>query len=283
MSLINDALNRAQAEAANKEALARGEVPIADLGPDLPRKRRLPGWVRWSAVLAVAVLIAVLSWRAPSTVESELMAEAPVAAAVQPMPTQQPPPLTQDRAAPAEAPASPQPEVRDDPPETRGASVAQPAAPRPTVREVAVSAPSSDAAAEDRLTTAADAGSVELEEFEPLAEIRAGLQEERQTGGVEAGPTPAAPANRPTTVWPADGAEPETWYFVGKVELEGGGEIELGGIAWSESAPAAMLNGSLLKVGGEILGLQVVSIAPRTVTLAGQGQRIALQLASARD
>jgi len=43
-----------------------------------------------------------------------------------------------------------------------------------------------------------------------------------------------------------------------------------------------MLNGSLLGVGDEILGLTVSGIDRRTVIFTGRGQRIALQLGSAQ-
>jgi len=90
-----------------------------------------------------------------------------------------------------------------------------------------------------------------------------------------------SPATGPAVVWPADSAGAETWYYVGEVALPGGGLIELGGIAWSAAAPSAMLNGSLLGVGDEVLGLEVTAIDPRTVTLTGHGQRISLQLGPA--
>jgi hypothetical protein len=84
-------------------------------------------------------------------------------------------------------------------------------------------------------------------------------------------------------VWPAGTDAAETWYYVGSYALPGGGQIELDGIAWSTNAPTAMLNGSLLGVGDEILGLQVDRISQRTVTLTGRGQRIALQLGPSSD
>lgn len=79
-------------------------------------------------------------------------------------------------------------------------------------------------------------------------------------------------------IWPTGDGANETWYYVGQASLPGGGAIELGGIAWSPSAPSAILNGALVTVGDEILGLRVEEIARRTVILTGHGLRIALQL-----
>jgi hypothetical protein len=110
-------------------------------------------------------------------------------------------------------------------------------------------------------------------------------------------PAPAPTEVEPSTAEPATVAtspigttpppavalgDEETWYYVGEVQLAEG-TLELTGIAWSSTAPLAMLNGALLRVGDQILGFEVTAITPHTVSLEGRGQRIALQLAASPE
>jgi hypothetical protein len=55
--------------------------------------------------------------------------------------------------------------------------------------------------------------------------------------------------------------------------LEDGTELALGGVAWSESAPLAYLNGKLLGVGESAAGFRIVGIERERVRLAGPGGR----------
>jgi hypothetical protein len=62
---------------------------------------------------------------------------------------------------------------------------------------------------------------------------------------------------------------------VRRAQLPGGGEIALGGIAFSTN-PVALLNGKVVGVGEVVDGMTVVAIVPGRVELAGRGTRLAL-------
>jgi len=291
MSLINDALNRARAEAASNEAVQRGEIPPIEDAPRGTESRRLPPWAVIASALAAIAVVVLLASREPSSpvTEPERLAGAP---------TTEPERVTRPRPGaasaleenePASATATESAQLG-----TNGRSASAPGRTAPEPRGATSSAEVTAAVEEPRTAETTDTPSdptsgsnptsdspmpellvTDPPSAEPIAEIRAAV--------ADGSPPQTTSSSRPTTIWPANGPDQETWYFVGQVELAGGGVIELGGIAWSELAPSAMLNGALLTVGSEILGLRVVAIAPRTVTLSGQGQRIALQLASSTN
>jgi len=79
---------------------------------------------------------------------------------------------------------------------------------------------------------------------------------------------PEAPPARPATARD----------FVRRAELPDGTVLELGGIAYSASAPFAYLNGKLLAAGETVAGYRVESIARDRVVLAAGGDRITLRL-----
>lgn len=273
MSLINDALNRAQAEASNQEAVSRGEIPAVDDRSEGSAAQRPPAWA--ALVAAVFLVVALLAWRWNSTTapRPEQPAEAPSAeSATVPRPAS--PTLTESLPVRESAPP---PDLRT----TTSRPVSREPAPAPPVAAEQSPAQAHEQAGQAASERAPRSTAAEPETPEPVATEQT-AEVAAVSVGTEVGAQPA-PASRPTTIWPSDGPNQETWYFVGKVELAGGGVIELDGIAWSELAPSAMLNGSLLTVGSELLGLRIVSIAPRTVTLVGHGQRIALQLAGASN
>ena len=60
--------------------------------------------------------------------------------------------------------------------------------------------------------------------------------------------------------------------------LPQGGAIELGGIAWSETGPFALLNGRVVGPGAVIQGYTLEHIRPGHVELTGDGRRIQLSL-----
>jgi hypothetical protein len=66
--------------------------------------------------------------------------------------------------------------------------------------------------------------------------------------------------------------------FVQQVPLPGGGAIELGGIAWSESGPFALINGRVVGPGAVIDGYTLERIRPGHVVLSGDGRRVHLSL-----
>lgn len=66
--------------------------------------------------------------------------------------------------------------------------------------------------------------------------------------------------------------------FVRVAALPGGGEIRLGGIAWSSVAPLAYLNEKLVGVGEFVAGWRVERIERERVVLAGERGRIVIAL-----
>lgn len=66
-----------------------------------------------------------------------------------------------------------------------------------------------------------------------------------------------------------------------ELPLPGGATLRLGGIAWSEAAPLAYLNGRLVGVGESVEGFRVARIEREQVLLERQGRRIVLLLHAA--
>ncbi|GMU65384.1 MAG: hypothetical protein AMXMBFR36_16580 [Acidobacteriota bacterium] len=92
-------------------------------------------------------------------------------------------------------------------------------------------------------------------------------------------PAPSAPAAAPTraaTPLPAPATRETT--FVRSARLASGTEVRLGGIAWSETAPLAYLNGKLLGVGESSGSARVERIARDRVVLATPEGRIVITL-----
>jgi hypothetical protein len=75
---------------------------------------------------------------------------------------------------------------------------------------------------------------------------------------------------------PLPDAEAEA--YAQQYPLTGGGAIELGGIAWSETGPFALINGRVIGPGSVIEGYTVERIRPGHVILTGDGRRIQLSL-----
>ncbi len=84
-----------------------------------------------------------------------------------------------------------------------------------------------------------------------------------------AGPAPAAPH-------PPRPAAPASRIYAGSVTLAGGEKIELGGIAWSEEEPRALLNDRIVGVGGYVDGYSVSKIETDRVVLEKDGATIVL-------
>jgi len=112
-------------------------------------------------------------------------------------------------------------------------------------------------------------------------------------------PAPASEASRPPTARSAASAEPIALptastdprvlpssdaepllagTFVRRFALGNGRTIQLGGIAWSQAAPLAYLNGKLRGVGETVEGLRVAAIEPDRVLLEDGRLRYALTL-----
>jgi len=64
--------------------------------------------------------------------------------------------------------------------------------------------------------------------------------------------------------------------YAGGVTLPGGGRIELGGVAWSETEPRALLNDRIVAVGGYVDGYSVSKSETDRVELVKDGVTIVL-------
>jgi hypothetical protein len=87
---------------------------------------------------------------------------------------------------------------------------------------------------------------------------------------------PAPPRSAVTA--PVSASAQREATFVRSARLPSGAEIRLGGIAWSETAPLAYLNGKLLGVGESTAGARVERIERDRVVLAGPEGRIVITL-----
>lgn len=82
------------------------------------------------------------------------------------------------------------------------------------------------------------------------------------------------PNQQPAT----DSPDQEAREFIGQAHLRDGQLIDLGGIAWSESEPFALLNGQVVGVGEHIRTYEVIEIQQDQVVLQKDSDRIVLKL-----
>ena len=316
MSLIDEALKRARMEAAQRAAEGEG-LPYPTIPRHLgPRRRR--GWLAPAvlalAVLGGVVVGVMLASRGGSP--SDRLAGRVAAGADAPT-TLSPPEAsaspapattaTGDPAAattPGPAAGSPITASADEPePEPAPRRPAAAAAPptvttaRPTPR------PAAPAATEPPPRSAGDA--------EPVGGSRpAGPAAEPppptpprpapDSAPRPAAPLPAAPDREATTISDPDSgvllvlperadpvAAPDGAGTASEAMIEShvqrlatadGGAIELGGIAWSETGPFALINGRVLAPGSAIEAYTLEAIRPGHVILSGEGRRIQLSL-----
>jgi hypothetical protein len=244
VSLVSEALKKAQREAALREGRDKGLPEPLLAGAQLfrtRRRRRTLSLATAVAVIALAAAGALWVWRATSTpgpaperhsVEGNPKAGAalePASAVIAPAPSPTP-------AAPA-------------PPAVAAASAAL-AAPPATAPSAAPSAPPPPSLEVSAGATAALAPASPSGAATPATETR-----------------PAATSHR---------AEPES--FLRTAKLAGGAEIRLGGIAWSETAPLAYVNGKLVGVGEVVAGCAVRGIERESVSLDCEGLPVRVRL-----
>lgn len=263
MSLINDALKRARMEALRQEEdgprVDYRAVPAHSRRSDRQRQLLVAGWV----VAAFASGLVLWLWLRPPADDGRSVLRQRTGAASVPAMTEVAPPASGGTAAVAEPAAG-------DP--------AEPASP-PAVES------SSEAA---QPTAEGDAGRPNR----PVAERVAATAVGEPVGGT----TATAPvesgsdAGAGTTPSPTDGStgpaprhlttsrlEPGTVYLR-RVRAAEGSIAELGGIAYSETRPIAVINGSVVSSGDFIAGFTVISIEPERVELEADGVRIFLAL-----
>jgi hypothetical protein len=245
VSLVSDALKKAQHDAALRDARAHGlpEPLTAAAQPFRGPRRRAP-WLPWTFAAAGLAALAVSAFLYFSTQDGTPSAKSVNATAALPPDSEKAP--SKGTTAPVAAPESP----------TVAPAEADPAS----------------AAARRETAGAATAPAP------PSLEA---------SGGPNAAPNPAPPeptppeaAGRPSAralsaPAPAAGAEKS---FVRVARLDDGGEIRLGGIAWSEVAPLAYLNGQLLGPGESVEGWRVARIERGRVVLERSGESLRISL-----
>jgi len=265
MSLVREALAKAEREAAARAARERG-LPER---PDLAQPYRAPRRRRWprAAALAAATLAGagaaylLLAPRDPT----------PPATPAEPTPGAER--ANRDRipgeatAPRTEAPSRPQEPLRgitDDADPGAGSPPVPGASSPPPATASAEPAPGAERANRNRIPGEATA---------PRTEAPSRPQEPSPVGGRGAAANVEPGAGSP----PASDAR-----FVGsylrELPLGAGRALRLGGIAWSESAPVAYLNGRLRGVGEVVEGWEIVAVGRDHVVLAAGARRIELRL-----
>jgi len=233
MSLVSEALKKAQREAARREGRDKGlpEPLVAGAQPWRARRgSRVPILVVLAAAL-LAVAVGFLYFASRSGVEKP-----------------------RDERHPERGPAKTTEAAVGPAPPAQSAAL-PPAVPAAAPVEVASPAlePTSDSAIGSHATAAAPS--------RPPSEFP------------EASPPPAAVAEAPIVP-----SAPRESIFVRTARLASGAEVRLGGIAWSETAPLAYLNGKLLRVGESATGARVERIERDRVVLAAPEGRIVITL-----
>ena len=268
MSLVSEALKKAQRDAALRDARAKGLPEPLVTGAQPFRARRGSLWPLWAlagALALVLVLAIFLFLGRPEIPVSSSDRDASTSAA--------PAAPTTDKSSPREAPAS------RAAPETSAA-----AAPSATEKNSPTGEPVPAAAAE---AVAAESGTAAapgaLRPAQPTSAAPAS-----PSAGPASGPTPPSmEASGRTTAAPSPGSPPAapppgqsspTTSFVRTAKLADGVEIRLGGIAWSEVTPLAYLNGRLLGVGESVGAWRVARIERDRVRLERGGEQVTVSL-----
>lgn len=262
MSLIDEALKRARMEAARKAAESEG-LPYPTIPRHLAPRRRgwpLPAMVALAVLVGVAVGVLLASRGgspAARVTEQQLATEAA------PTASPQMPAVAVEPAQPGEsgsqpvvegplAPTSPLVGTTESTPSP--APAPRPRATRPPTKPLAERVEPAPEVAPPTATTVTD----------PDSGMLLVLPDRQASAVVGAGP-------RGTSETPAESYEQQ-------VPLPGGGTIELGGIAWSETGPFALINGRVVGPGAVIEGYTLERIGPGHVELTGDGRRILLSL-----
>jgi hypothetical protein len=274
MSLVSEALKKAQRDAAAREARDKGLPPPLHAPASQPfraKRKRGPGPAAALAIAAllVAAGLGVLFWnragqsvatppagkeeKAPYKVEA-----APGASGASAQPGVDPAPAT---AAPAAE--------ETVPPTAAAATGSSASAPPASLPAPAASTPV-PVPTPDRTATAAAPATPSME----------ASQRAPTTATATPSPAPqrvvafAPPAVPP----PAAAGKGGTESFVRDATLADGRQIHLGGIAYSEAAPLAYLNGKLVGVGEHVEDCRVARIERGRVTLECAGTAVVLNL-----
>jgi len=273
MSLVNDALKKARLEAARQDAARRGlPMPGAQLAAS-PRvgSRALAG-IGVVAALVVVALLLFLAGRRFATVEDPppttiaRAVESPAAEATAIDPTTTPAVPIRESAVPAPEPARseseptvPQHTQPAPEPPIEAAEIREPAVttPRPAPPSTQAAPPATETP-----TPAPAPAATRPRERRAQADRRVRIVRPER---------PADDAGDTTST-----GEPETAVRV--LELPGAIRLELGGIAWSEERPFALVNGRVVGPGDVVEKMAVVAITQRHVELQGEPGHYLLRL-----
>ena len=254
MSLVSEALKKAEREAAARDARGKGQpAPFeAPLQPYRSRRRGGARTARFAAVGGVAMLaaLALLWWssrpKAPADGETS--------------PTSAPAATSSAKSTSGSEPASPQARASDPP--------AAPNTPTPPILTSAAAAPppAAPSVSEPPATPLATP---------PLPQTTPHAPASPPSASESAKPKPPAPrapeAPEPvTTLGPGD--------YLRRVDFPDGSALELGGIVYSETSPFAYLNGRLVGVGEFVEGRRIDRIERDRVLLSGDAGAITLRL-----
>lgn len=241
MSLVSDALKKAQREAAAREAREKG-LPEQLVTSSQPYRARRSGGGR---TLLVAGAAAIVAGAAVAWFLLARPAAGPGSAA-----THVPPP-------PATTADDPAPTATAEAPSEENGEASPPGSAQGPAPASAASAPHEAAAPASPEAAAGSPPSLENEERVAAP----------ASSGAAPAPSPAAPET-----------QPGERSFVREAQLDDGVVVRLGGIAWSDVAPLAYLNGRLLGVGESVSGWTIERIERDGVRLAGAGGSIRIAL-----
>ncbi len=297
MSLVNEALKKARLEAARQDAARRG-IPLPGAPRPTARAIRPAHLFRAGLVIAVIAAGVLLFYAGRRSTTTEIAATGvastrptqavqtagtpgpdPMAppSSPQPSPPSPPagrspmdeampegtPPSPEPRVKPEGAPPSPQPEGSRLSPESATGSTIQQSPPSPMEGVKGEGAPPSPEPEGSPLSPEPTRGSRVRTEWEPTTPTPT--------------PTPAqAAVSEPPSPEPDVAAAPQS--VLRRLELPGAIRIELGGIAWSEERPFALINGRVVGPGDVVEAMTVVGIQPRHVELRGQAGHYLLRI-----
>lgn len=258
MSLVSEALKKAEREAAARDAQAKGAPAPFDAPLQPYRSRRGASRGRFVVAAlalfggAAAITIALLIFRPAGEEKApvkEKLVEAPGALAVAVAPPVTAPattavsnPFARSKAgAPADAPST----------SSLGSPTPSPSTTVPSAREPIPPA------------------------VPALPLPKTALQPPLPSPSVS---EPAAPSERAAPAAPAKARSDGSGDYLRSVEFADGSKLELGGIVYSETAPFAYLNGRLVGIGEFVLGRRIDRIERDRVILSGEGGEIILRL-----
>lgn len=239
MSLVSEALKKAEREAAARETRAKG-LPAPFEAPLQPyRSRRgggrsrllVPALALFGGAAAIAIALLLL--------RPEGQEEAPVERAGTGAPEARALPLAPLATAPVHPDAAVAPSPASAAPATMP-SASEPAAP-------------------------------------PVATLPLPKATQRLPPSPPPSPSVSEPAAAKAAA-PAKAVSQGAGDFLRSVEFADGTKLELGGIVYSEASPFAYLNGRLVGVGEFVLGRRIDRIERDRVILSGEGGEIILRL-----